>query len=100
VAPGWPPRSPWGSLRGNRRSAAWAGAASMAAAVVAYYLARKAINPAAFGGYFVRGEAIPYLVIGLIAGAGIAVLGAAWRREELAGEASPLGSSPARSARR
>jgi hypothetical protein len=68
-----------GVVARNRRSAAWAGAASMAAAVLAYYLARKAINPGAPGGYFIRGEAIPYLVIGLIAGAGMAVMGAAWR---------------------
>jgi uncharacterized protein DUF6518 len=68
-----------GIVARKRWSAALAGAASMAAAVLGYYLARKAINPAAYGGYFVRGEAIPYLVFGLIAGAGIAALGAAWR---------------------
>jgi hypothetical protein len=51
----------------------------MAVAVVAYYLARKALNPAVAGGFTVRGEAIPYLAIGLVAGAGMAVLGASWR---------------------
>lgn len=38
------------------------------------------MSPAAPGGYTVRGEAIPYLVIGLLAGAGMAVLGAYWRK--------------------
>ena len=50
----------------------------MAAAVVAYYFARKVMSPGAPGGYTVRGEAIPYLVIGLLAGAGMAVVGAFW----------------------
>jgi hypothetical protein len=50
----------------------------MGAAVVAYYLARKVMSPGAPGGYTVRGEAIPYLVLGLLAGAGMAVLGAFW----------------------
>lgn len=68
-----------GAATRSRRSAAWAGTASMAVAVVAYYLARKALNPAVAGGFTVRGEAIPYLAIGLVAGAGMAVLGASWR---------------------
>jgi hypothetical protein len=68
-----------GTVARGRLPAALAGAASMAAAVIAYYLARKVMSPTAPGGYTVRGEAIPYLVIGLLAGAGMAVLGAFWR---------------------
>jgi Family of unknown function (DUF6518) len=68
-----------GTVTRSRRSAALAGAASMAAAVVAYYVARKVMSPGAPGGYTVRGEAFPYLAIGLLAGAGMAVLGAFWR---------------------
>jgi hypothetical protein len=68
-----------GAVARDRGSAAWAGTTSMATAVVAYYVARKVVHPAAFGGYTVGGEAIPYLLIGLVAGAGMAILGAAWR---------------------
>jgi hypothetical protein len=63
----------------SRRTAPWAGAASMAAAVIAYYAVRKIMSPAVAGGITVRGEAIPYLVIGLAAGAAMALLGALWR---------------------
>jgi hypothetical protein len=68
-----------GTRAKGRPSAALAGAASMAAAVIAYYVARKLLNPSAFGGFTVRGEAFPYLVTGILAGAGMAVLGALWR---------------------
>jgi hypothetical protein len=63
----------------SRRTAPWAGAASMAAAVIAYYVARKMMNPALPGGFTVRGEAIPYILVGLVSGAAMAVLGALWR---------------------
>jgi hypothetical protein len=68
-----------GATARSRGTAAWAGALSMAAAVSAYYFLLKTMNPGFRGGYTVRGEAIPYLVIGLIAGGGMAVLGASWR---------------------
>jgi hypothetical protein len=64
----------------SRRPAAWAGAVSMAVAMFAYYVVRKVMNQDLPGGYTVRGEAIPYVVIGLIAGGGMAVLGASWRK--------------------
>jgi hypothetical protein len=67
-----------GTLTRSRLQAAAAAAASQAAAVVTYYLARKFMSPGAPDGYTVRGEAIPYLVIGLLAGAGMGVLGAFW----------------------
>ena len=68
-----------GSIVRSRRSAWWAGALSMAAAVIAYYVLRQALDPSAPGGVTVRGQALPYLVIGLIAGAGMGALGAIWR---------------------
>jgi hypothetical protein len=68
-----------GAVARSRRSAWWAGAASMAAAIVAYYVLRWVINPDVAGGVTVRGQAIPYLVIGLVAGAGMGILGALWR---------------------
>jgi hypothetical protein len=70
-----------GAAARSRGSAVWAGALSMAAAVIAYYLARGVMSPNAPGGYTVGGEAIPYVAIGLLAGAGMAVLGALWRTE-------------------
>jgi hypothetical protein len=51
----------------------------MAAAVAAYYVALKLMSPAAPGGLTVRGEAVPYFEIGLLAGAGMGALGAFWR---------------------
>lgn len=68
-----------GSAVRSRRSAWWAGALSMAAAVIAYYVLRQALDPSAYGGVTVRGQATPYLVIGLLAGAGMGALGASWR---------------------
>ena len=68
-----------GAVARDRQSAAWAGAASMAAAAVAYYVARWALSPHAPGGLLVGGEVVPYLVIGLLAGTGMAVVGALWR---------------------
>jgi hypothetical protein len=68
-----------GVVARSRRAAPWAGAASMAAAVTAYYAARLLMNPAAPGGITVRGQAIPYFVVGLAAGAAMALLGALWR---------------------
>jgi Family of unknown function (DUF6518) len=70
-----------GAVARSRPSAVWAGALSMASAVLAYYGARKAISPSAPGGYLVRGGAVPYLVIGLLAGADMAILGTLWRTE-------------------
>jgi hypothetical protein len=68
-----------GAATRDRRFAALLGALSMASAVTAYYVGRVALNAEAYGGLTVRGQAIPYLVIGLFAGAGMAVLGALWR---------------------
>jgi hypothetical protein len=68
-----------GVMTRGRRLAAMLGALSMASAVTAYYVARVALNAEAYGGVTVRGQAIPYLLIGLLAGAGMAVLGALWR---------------------
>ena len=68
-----------GAVARDRRSAAWAGATSMAAAVTAYYTARWTLSPQAPGGLLVGGEVVPYLVIGLLAGTGMAVVGALWR---------------------
>ncbi|HYY07779.1 MAG TPA: DUF6518 family protein, partial [Actinomycetota bacterium] len=69
-----------GSFAPSRPSSAWAGAASMAAAVAAYYVAREVAHPAAPGGLLIRGEVVRYLAIGLLAGAAFAVAGHAWRR--------------------
>jgi hypothetical protein len=68
-----------GTAARDRRSAGLAGAASMAAAVAAYYVARKLVHPGAPGGFTVSGQAVRYLVIGLLAGAGMAILGTAWK---------------------
>lgn len=68
-----------GAVARDRRSAAWAGAASMATAVIAYYVVRWMLSPRAPGGLLVGGEVAPYLVIGLLAGTGMAVVGALWR---------------------
>jgi hypothetical protein len=68
-----------GVVTRDRRLAALSGALTMVSAVIAYYLARVALNAEAYGGVTVRGQAIPYLVVGLLAGAGMAVLGALWR---------------------
>jgi hypothetical protein len=68
-----------GVVTRDRRSAVLSGALSMASAVVAYYVARVVLNTEAYGGVTVRGQAIPYLIVGLLAGAGMAVLGALWR---------------------
>jgi hypothetical protein len=69
-----------GAFAPSRSSSAWAGAASMAAAVAAYYVARKLVYPAAPGGLLIRGEVIRYLAIGLISGAAFGVAGHAWRQ--------------------
>jgi Family of unknown function (DUF6518) len=66
-----------GTAARDRGPAAWAGGACMASAVIAYYVARWLLG--APGGVTVRGQAIPYLAIGLLAGIGMAVLGALWR---------------------
>jgi Family of unknown function (DUF6518) len=68
-----------GTFARRRAWAALAGAASMAAAVTAYYFMRKFVHPGAFGGFTVGGEAINYLLLGLVIGAAFAVLGSAWR---------------------
>jgi hypothetical protein len=76
----WPrPRSRWEHWPRTGVTAWWAGAASMAAAVTAYYVLREILNPGAFGGVTVNGQAIPYLVFGLFAGAAMGILGASWR---------------------
>ena len=61
--------------------AAFAGLVAMASAVAAYYVTRDAMNAAAPGGVTVGGEAIRYLVIGLLAGTAMGFLGAVWRRD-------------------
>ena len=61
--------------------AAFAGLVAMASAVAAYYVTRDAMNASAPGGVTVGGEAINYLVIGLLAGAAMGFLGGAWRRD-------------------
>jgi hypothetical protein len=68
-----------GSLARRRAWVALAGAASMAAAVIAYYFLRTVVRPGAFGGFTVGGEAINYLLVGLVIGAAFGVLGSAWR---------------------
>ena len=68
-----------GSFARRRSWAALAGATSMAAAVIAYYVLRKVVHPGAFGGFTVGGEAINYLLVGLVVGAAFAILGSAWR---------------------
>ena len=68
-----------GSFARRRSWEALAGAASMAAAVIAYYFLRKVVHPGAFGGFTVGGEAINYLLVGLVIGAAFAILGSAWR---------------------
>jgi hypothetical protein len=68
-----------GTFARRRAWAAFAGAASMAAAVTAYYFMRMVVSPGAFGGFTVGGEAINYLLLGLPVGAAFAVLGSAWR---------------------
>jgi len=68
-----------GSFARRRSWAALAGAASMAAAVTAYYFLRKVVHPGAFGGFTVDGEAINYLLVGLVIGAAFGILGSAWR---------------------
>ena len=47
--------------------------------MIAYYAARLTLSPHAPGGLLVGGEVVPYLVIGLLAGTGMAVVGALWR---------------------
>lgn len=68
-----------GTFAPRRRWAAAAGAASLAAAIVAYYAMRLAVHPGAPGGFTVGGQIGPYLLIGLVAGAAFGVLGSAWR---------------------
>ena len=68
-----------GAFAASRSSSAWAGAATMAAAVAAYYVARKLVHPDARGGFLIRGEVIRYLAIGLLSGAAFAIAGHAWR---------------------
>jgi hypothetical protein len=70
-----------GSLGRSRAIGALAGLLAMASAVAAYYLTRDVTNASAPGGVTVGGEAINYLVIGLLAGMAMGFLGAAWRRD-------------------
>jgi hypothetical protein len=69
-----------GASARSRSSSAIAGAAGMAAAVAAYYVARRVAHPDAAGGLLIRGEVLRYLAIGLLAGAAFGVAGHAWRR--------------------
>jgi hypothetical protein len=67
-----------GTLARRRGPAATAGAASIVAAVVAYYAMRLVVHPGAPGGFTVGGQIGPYLLIALLAGAIFGALGSGW----------------------
>ena len=69
-----------GAFAPSRTSSIWGGAASMASAVAAYYLARRLAHSSAPGGLLIRGEVLRYLAIGLLSGAVFGIVGHAWRR--------------------